>query len=81
MLVKAFGWELRCWPEGWCERTLTGELADVKLLRQDAKGILGWEVCPSILTGIYCNFGNVSYMTFSVCSVEIFTFSTEKISS
>lgn len=37
----------------------------MELLSQDAKGILGWEMCPSILSGIYCNFGYVAYITFS----------------
>lgn len=74
MLMKAFGQELCCCPKGWLERNLTGELAGVKLLGQDAKGVLGWEMCPGLLTGIYCNFGYVSSMAFSVCSVEIFTF-------
>lgn len=65
ILMKAFGQELCCCCKGWCERNLTGELAGVKLLGQGAKGILGWEMCLSILSGIYCNFGYVACITFS----------------
>lgn len=70
MLMKASGLELCCCHEGWCETNLAGELADVKPQGQVDKGVLGWEMCPNVFTGIYYNFGYISCRTFSVSSVE-----------
>lgn len=72
--MKAFGLELHCCPEGCFERNLSGKPAGMKLLEQDAKGILRGEMYPSLFHGIYLNFGYVSYMTFCAWSVETFTF-------
>lgn len=74
MLMKAFGLELHHCLGGCFERNLSGKPAGIKLLEQDAKGILRWEMYPSLFCGIYLNFGYVSYMTFSAWSVGIFTF-------
>lgn len=59
------------------ERNLAEELANVKLLGQYAKDILGWEICPSILTGIYCNFGCFLYDYFRLCCRDFYFLNRE----